>query len=387
MIHISFPKFKMLLFSILVALFACKSSDDISPSAESSGSASSSSGDSTTPAGQMTAGEWNDLDHWNFWQDIIKSEDFKQMPSKWNFNTTNRISVLAEDKDGNACIDCKVTLYKGTELVWQSKTDNFGKAELWPNLHFSMDVYNDLQGYEIKVNDISITTPVLYKDGLNKIISDELTQYNNISEICFVVDATGSMGDELSYVKSELANVIQRISANNQATTFRSASVFYRDEGDEYVTRTSAFTNDHSATIQFIKNQVAGGGGDFPEAVHTALEKSVKEFQWSASAKSRIIFLLLDAPPHANNQVSQSIQASIKLAAEKGIKIIPITASGIDKETEFLMRFFGQTTNGSYVFVTGHSGIGNEHLIPSVGEYQVEYLNDLIVRLIDKYVK
>jgi hypothetical protein len=96
---------------------------------------------------------------------------------------------------------------------------------------------------------------------------------------------------------------------------------------------------------------------------------------------------LLDAPPHANNQVAQSIQASIKLAAEKGIKIIPITASGIDKETEFLMRFFGQTTNGSYVFVTGHSGIGNEHLIPSVGEYQVEYLNDLIVRLIDKYAK
>ncbi len=49
------------------------------------------------------------------------------------------------------------------------------------------------------------------------------------------------------------------------------------------------------------------------------------------------------------------------------------------------MRFMAISTNGTYVFITNDSGIGNEHLEPTVGEYQVEYLNDLLVRLINKY--
>ena len=49
------------------------------------------------------------------------------------------------------------------------------------------------------------------------------------------------------------------------------------------------------------------------------------------------------------------------------------------------MRFFSITTNSTYVFITNDSGIGNDHLIASVGEYQVENLNDLMVRIITKY--
>ena len=49
------------------------------------------------------------------------------------------------------------------------------------------------------------------------------------------------------------------------------------------------------------------------------------------------------------------------------------------------MRFIAMYTNGTYVFITDHSGIGNKHLEPSVGEYQVEKLSDLMVRLIKKY--
>lgn len=109
--------------------------------------------------------------------------------------------------------------------------------------------------------------------------------------------------------------------------------------------------------------------------------------QWSDLAKTKIAFLLLDAPPHYHQQIIEDINGSIKKAAEKGVKIIPITASGIDKETEFLMRFLSISTNGTYVFITNDSGIGNDHIEPSIGEYEVEYLNDLMVRLINKYSK
>lgn len=49
------------------------------------------------------------------------------------------------------------------------------------------------------------------------------------------------------------------------------------------------------------------------------------------------------------------------------------------------MRFMAISTNSTYVFITNHSGIGNDHLKPSIGQYEVEKLNDLIVRLIKKY--
>ena len=106
-----------------------------------------------------------------------------------------------------------------------------------------------------------------------------------------------------------------------------------------------------------------------------------------ASARTRLLFLVLDAPPHYEPDIVATIHDLITLAAEKGVKIIPVTASGINKETEFLMRFMAMSTNGTYVFITNDSGVGNDHLEATVGYYQVEYLNDLMVRLINKYVK
>jgi len=82
--------------------------------------------------------------------------------------------------------------------------------------------------------------------------------------------------------------------------------------------------------------------------------------------------------------VIETVQKAIENAATNGIKIIPITASGINKETEFLMRFSAIATNGTYVFITDHSGIGNDHLEPTVGDYEVEFLNNLMVRLINE---
>jgi hypothetical protein len=225
-----------------------------------------------------------------------------------------------------------------------------------------------------------------WKDGINKAVLSP-TNLDNKIEISFVVDATGSMGDELEYLKTELLDVISRIKNANPNSSILTSSVFYRDEGDDYVTKISNFTTDNSATVNFIKNQSAGGSGDFPEAVHSALSKAVNELQWSTKAKTRILFLVLDAPPHHDNSVISDIQTSILKAAEKGIKIIPITASGIDKGTEFLMRFLALGTNGTYVFLTDHSGIGNSHLEATVGQYEVEFLNNLMVRLINKYAE
>lgn len=92
----------------------------------------------------------------------------------------------------------------------------------------------------------------------------------------------------------------------------------------------------------------------------------------------------MDAPPHYTSEIVTQLHQTITEGASKGIKIIPIVTSGIDKNTEFLMRYMAISTNGTYVFITDDSGIGNEHLKPSVGQYEVEFLNELLLRLIKK---
>ena len=105
------------------------------------------------------------------------------------------------------------------------------------------------------------------------------------------------------------------------------------------------------------------------------------------SAGGRIAFLILDAPAHQDHQgVVESLQASIESYAKYGIKIIPVFCSSPTKECEFMCRFFSTLTGGTYVFLTDDSGVGGDHIEASVGQYQVEALNDLLVRLIAKYI-
>ena len=69
-----------------------------------------------------------------------------------------------------------------------------------------------------------------------------------------------------------------------------------------------------------------------------------------------------------------------------GIRIVPIASSGIDKSTEYLLRTMAFTTGGTYTFLTDDSGIGGEHIEPTIGAYNVEKLNDMMVRIVNSYL-
>ena len=333
--------------------------------------------------GLVTAGEWNDLDNWAFYQKTLMKEPFKGFPDDWQMYTNHRIAVAITAKNKPAA-NATVTLFRNDTPIWTAKTDNLGRAELWVGA-FQKEKELNPTLLRLKVNEQWVSTATISETQVNRIALDEtLPSPTNQVQIAFMVDATGSMGDELEFLKMDLKKVINEVQKTNTQLKISTATVFYRDEGDEYVVKHSPFTEDINQTTEFISLQRADGGGDFPEAVDKALVQ-LNQLQWQPQARTRIAFLVLDAPPHNKPAVINSIQYSVKTAAASGIKLIPIVASGIDKTTEFLMRFIAMYTNGTYVFITDHSGIGNKHLEPSVGEYQVEKLSDLMVRLIKKY--
>ena len=201
----------------------------------------------------------------------------------------------------------------------------------------------------------------------------------------FVCDTTGSMGDELSYLQAELMDIIQRVKKQNGNIPLRLSVNFYRDEGEEYVVRSFPFTEDFDRAVQNLGQQTAEGGGDYEEAVEEALSDAIHGHEWSDAESAKLLFLVLDAPPHA--AAKDQMQQLLLDAAERGIRVIPVIASGADQNTEFLMRSFALGTGGSYVTLTNDSGIGDGHLEPSVGETEVYKLNDLLLEIINDYLQ
>lgn len=382
---------------IITLLFSCKKADSASSDSSAEDRADVESAESSSPetdrqqqiqAGQITAGEWNDLSNWKFWESLNSNSEFSEMSDYWKYYLKDRISVNIK-YDSENVVDVPVSLINSqNEIIWSSRTNNKGNAELWPSLKNKNQ--SDNQNLKIKIGNQVFKNILTYSDKkVNRLVLKNYSEENTEKkiDIAFMVDATGSMGDELEYLKEELTDVISKVRRKNQGVTVNMGSVFYRDKGEDYVTKVSDFSTDIDDTVDFIKEQSAEAGGDFPEAVETALDKSINDLEWSENATSRILFLVLDAPPHYDDQIISEIHDLIATASKKGIKIIPITASGIDKETEFLMRYMAIATNGTYVFITNDSGIGNNHLEASVGDYQVEYLNKLMERLINESLK
>lgn len=333
-------------------------------------------------AGQLTGGEVNDFSKWEYWKDVAVPE-LDRYKNTWKFFPDRRVSVQLVNKDKKPLIGERVRLLdEKKNIVWEAVSDNLGNAELWispmTNESSDSDKYylSDDSGQVISSNIRE------FKNGQNVIILNKSCLEKRKLDLAFVVDATGSMGDEISYLQSELLDVLRKVEAKLKNTEVRYGSVFYRDKGDEYVTRKFDFSDNAEDLIGFIKNQRATGGGDTPEAVVEAMQVSIDELKWSSGNSTKIMFLILDAPPHQSEENIRKLYDKIKTAAKKGITIIPLAASDTDKETEYLMRTFALLTNGTYTFLTNDSGIGNNHIKPTTDSYEVEKLNDLLLRLI-----
>ncbi len=343
-------------------------------------------------AGVLTAGEWNDLDHWDFWSGLMGSQDYGGMSQYWRMFTPRRVAVRVADAAGKRLPALRITLEQDQKVLWSTLTDNQGEADLW------VDPFHAQAGTDNLVLTIDgkpqASAPKLSpwnvqqeEAEVNFYIIDKAHTAEKRADIAFIVDATGSMSDEIDFLKKDLVDILDRAKGGVGEVELRTAAVFYRDEQDEYLTKFSPFTNDYRKTIQYISMQYADGGGDLPEAVHTALEAGLQNLAWNISARARIAFLVLDAPAHQDHQgVVESLQASIREYAKQGVKLIPVFCSSPSKECEFMCRFFAVLTGGTYVFLTDDSGVGGDHIEPTVGDFQVEPLNDLLVRLIAKYI-
>lgn len=333
-------------------------------------------------SGLLTGGEWNDNDHWEDWQALYKSHtEWNSYQTAWENKTLHRLAVTVTTDGKTPLEGAKVS---GNGCLNSAVTDNKGRAFLFFD--------GETAPYEIEVScgNESCTAEVDWVDPAGDqtcgiTLEKAKSAVGGKLDLMIMCDTTGSMSDELNYLKAELEDIVNTIRSENGNIKTRVSVNFYRDTTDEYEVRSYPFSDDIDKVNEAIREQEADGGGDFPEAVHSALENAINGHDWDEDAV-KIMFLVLDAPPHDDPQIIDSVQQSILKASEMGIRIIPIASSGIDKSTEYLLRTMAFTTGGTYTFLTNDSGVGNGHIEPTVGAFNVEKLNDMMVRIVNSYL-
>ncbi len=339
----------------------------------------------------LTAGVWNDNANWSFFTNIVNS-DLITFPS-YGVNPCNRVAITVKDASGNPVYGANVAIYDTDgKMIWAAKSDAKGVAYLFYDettpVKATAGIGDVINGVDLVVKEVEQAqsdeqsqetqgSTKVYAAEAEIVIDTQAPKANSL-QVMFIIDTTGSMSDELAYLQKDFASIFEEIGTEGVEYSMN----FYRDEGDEYVTKTYDFTTDLDMLKGQLGAEVADGGGDFPEAVADILTDTMGSQGWKEDAV-KIAFLVFDAPPH--DETSDEVLAAVKSAAEQGIHLIPIVSSNSDRDTELFGRAISICTNSDYIFLTDDSGVGDGHLDPIIGDYEVELLHDILVREISGY--
>ena len=337
-------------------------------------------------SGILTAGEHDDLLNPELYAAYVNrsgdlGQEVRNLP---RVDTTRVVTVKVNDRSGQPIpfADVVVTCSDGNSITMATQAD--GSAVFFPGL--------DRLSERITVSarkagrNIADARPVLVANAAGGqvvgLTANQAATKATKLDLMLVVDTTGSMGDEINYLQAELRSIIGAITAKHRDLDIRIGFVFYRDLGDDYVTRTVAFDRDIGRVQGALARQDANGGGDYPEAMDQAMIRAVGQ-DWRPDAVKSLL-LVADAPPH-DDKFGRT-WAAAEAARAKRIHITPVAASGVADKAEYAMRAMAAATQSRYLFLTDDSGVGDPHAPPAIDCYLVTKLDALVRRVIDSQI-
>lgn len=329
------------------------------------------------PAGLLTAGDHDDLLNPLLYARYVaraarnRGQQVSGLPA---VDTRRALTLTIEDSSGQPApfVPVKVSCADGNSITLSTVAD--GRVVLFPEL--------DRLGQKVVVEAAGVRRQVLIdaaSDGQQQqlVIGGQAMPVRKF-DLMITLDSTGSMGDEIDFLKSELRSILSDIRAAYPGLDIRVGLVAYRDIGDVYVTRTDPLTGDFQTIERSLQGTSGQGGGDMPEAMDQALIRAVDQ-DWRPDAVKTML-LVADAPPH--DDLQGRAFAAAEAARGRRIQIVPVAASGVDDRAEYFMRAVAAATQSRYVFLTDDSGIGNPHAEPDVDCYVVTQLATAIRRVL-----
>jgi len=336
---------------------------------------------STGPA--VKAGSADDNLQFNAFLSFLETNGRLGLPcAVWH-----RIVVSVEDREGLPVPNAIVSVTSGQRSVAVRRTYADGRTLLFPSqtpaLRRGAVVRVHYRGRKVHQSRLETRD----SHHLRIVIPNRRVVPSRVPlDIAFILDTTGSMGDEIERLKRTLGQINDQISRISPRPEVRFGMVLYRDQGDDYRVKLIPFTSDVQHFAARLQTVRAGGGGDNPEDVQAALQGAIQQLDWR-SRGIRLAILLGDAPPHLDYGQSYTYTRAMQDAAKKGIKIATIGASGLNRAGELVWRQIAQYTMSPFVFLT-HGEKGDSEGSPSSVSHHVgsnwvaENLDAIVVRLV-----
>jgi hypothetical protein len=332
----------------------------------------------------LTAGQVDDNAKFDDYQTFLSAY---QGAPVLRIPVAQRLFVRVVDGDQHPVAGARVQLFDGERAVFDGSTVSDGRVLFLPEAANATQA----QQFRAVISRGQEQVEATLKAGvLDQTVALASIQDNTGAvglDIAFLLDATGSMGDEIDKIKATVDSVAARIEQLPGSSQPRFGLVAYQDEGDSYVTKSWDF-----ASVREFSQNLSGvsalGGGDYPEAVNAGLRDAINLQGWadnSTGRRLRMIVLVGDAPPHLDYPNDPAYTDLLRQAVAKGIKIFPIGASGLTDQGEYIFRQFAQVTQGQFVFLTyanGVSGAPGTATNHSVSDFTVQNLDTLVVNLV-----
>ncbi|MBK8051402.1 MAG: VWA domain-containing protein [Anaerolineales bacterium] len=337
----------------------------------------------------VTAGVVDDNEEWNDYLDYLDRHAYE-----WanKVDVRERYPIQVRDALARPVHDATVKVYDGDNQVFEGRTDTAGEVFFHPNAApyarggWQRGDYRVVaeKGYSARSQTFTRNGGGVWSLALDDTMPATRTQL----DLVFVIDATGSMGDEIQKLKDSMAGVADQIARLPEAPDVRYGLVVFRDQGDDFVVRTHDFTKDLGRFQRDLASVWASGGGDEPESVNEAIHRTLNDLSWRGDDTVRLSVLIGDAPPNLDYSWQPfSYEKDMVEAVRMGVKFFPVGASNLSEQGEYIFRQIAQLSGGKFVFLTYEdasnpsSGPGTE-TTADVDNYSVSTLDKLIVRLV-----
>ncbi|MFC1504491.1 VWA domain-containing protein, partial [Spirochaetota bacterium] len=335
--------------------------------------------------GGLRAGFADDNKQFNYFISFL--EKYKSMPHI-DIDISERILIKLKDEKGMTIPDAKITVYKGTRTMSKGMTYADGSFMIFPD---EFDAKGNTYRVKANVNGRTFEWKIDRKGEriIEKKLSYKRPAVKKVPmDLLFVLDTTGSMGEEIERLKRTIEIININLNETTKLVDLKIGLVLFRDKGDAYVTHTIPLTSDIDKLEANIAKIHAGGGGDTPEDLESALDVAVNEIEWRKKG-IKLAYIITDAPPHLNYKRNFNYYSSAKKAKTRGIKVHSIGTGGLNTAGEYVLRQISQYTSGRYIFLHyGERGESDGGKVGSVSHHTGEnYTTDKLESIIIKFSK
>jgi hypothetical protein len=213
----------------------------------------------------VTAGVVDDNQQW---QEYLSYRDRQRYLRVNDRDIRERYIVRVVDAHQQPVHDAVVRIWAGQQFYFEGRTDSGGQMLFHPRALDPQRQWQQIDRFTVTAyKGQAMQTAIFTRQNQERwtlvLPGAPIAQWAQL-DLVFLMDATGSMQDEIDKLKTTMGEIAGTIDALPERPDVRYALVAYRDRGDQFVVRTNDFTSDVSAFQRTLAALQASGGGDDP---------------------------------------------------------------------------------------------------------------------------